>query len=128
MQAMCQYEVLGDEFSAQLDEFLADESDAASVRDYARALATHAWTNRDAIDARIATASQHWDVKRMSAVDRNILRAAVGELESHPDVPPPVVIDEAVEIAKLYGAADSSAFVNGVLDSIVKSAAPTPGA
>jgi N utilization substance protein B len=56
----------------------------------------------------------------MTAIDRNILRMAVTELRSDADVPYRVVIDEAVELAKLYGTDDSGKFVNGVIDSIHK--------
>ena len=60
----------------------------------------------------------------MTAVDRNVLRMAVTELKYFPDVPSRVIIDEAVEIAKEYGTADSGRFVNGVIDSIYKKISP----
>jgi N utilization substance protein B len=75
---------------------------------------------RDAIDARIVATSDNWRLERMSGVDRNILRLAVHELLSCPDVPPRVAINEAVELAKRYGTGDSSAFVNGILDRIAR--------
>ncbi|MBX3212866.1 MAG: transcription antitermination factor NusB [Labilithrix sp.] len=71
-----------------------------------------------AVDARIAAASQNWRLERMSRVDRNLLRMGTWELMEQKDVPRPVVIDEAVELAKSYGTEDSSGFVNGVLDRI----------
>ncbi len=70
------------------------------------------------IDARIAAASQNWRLARMSPVDRNLLRLSTWELASNPDVPRAVILDEAVELAKLYGSAESSGFVNGVLDRV----------
>ena len=70
------------------------------------------------IDDLIASASKNWRIDRMSRVDRNILRLGACELVAFPDVPVKVVINEAVELAKRFGTAESSAFVNGVLDRI----------
>lgn len=54
----------------------------------------------------------------MAVVDRNVLRLALHELLTHPDTPQAVVLDEAIEIAKRYGSAESGTFINGVLDAI----------
>lgn len=70
------------------------------------------------IDAKIAAASQNWRLERMSRVDRNLLRLGTWELMKQSDVPRAVVLDEAIELAKSFGTAESSAFVNGVLDRI----------
>jgi len=72
----------------------------------------------DEIDDAIQSASRNWRLDRMSRVDRNILRLATCELRHSPDVPVKVVINEAVELAKRFGTADSPAFVNGILDRI----------
>ena len=72
------------------------------------------------MDRRIASTADHWDVGRMSPVDRNCLRLACYELAYRKEIPFRVVIDEAVEIAKRYGAEGSAAFVNGILDSIAR--------
>lgn len=89
-------------------------------RDYADELVREVAGARDAVDERIRAASKNWRLERMSRVDRNILRLGAQELSSHPDVPRAVVIDEAVELAKRYGAEGSSLFVNGVLDRIAE--------
>jgi N utilization substance protein B len=70
------------------------------------------------VDDAIQSASRNWRLDRMSRVDRNILRLATCELRHSPDVPVKVVINEAVELAKRFGTADSPAFVNGILDRI----------
>lgn len=70
------------------------------------------------VDETITSASRNWRVERMSRVDRNVLRLATAELLFSPDVPTKVVINEAVELAKRFGASESAAFVNGVLDRI----------
>ena len=71
-----------------------------------------------ALDEIVQTASRNWRLDRMSRVDRNILRLGACELIAFRDVPVKVVINEAVELAKRFGTAESSAFVNGVLDRI----------
>jgi len=70
------------------------------------------------IDETIAEVSENWTVSRMPFVDRNILRLATYEILYDTEVPPSVAINEAVELAKVYGGEDSSKFVNGVLGKI----------
>jgi N utilization substance protein B len=74
---------------------------------------------RDAIDQRIASHSEHWRLDRMAVVDRNILRLAVFEMTSI-GTPAPVVIDEALELARRFSSDESGAFINGVLDAVRK--------
>ena len=118
MQALCQFEAHGDAFLAELDAFLRDESPPEDVYTSARVLAAEGWKDREAIDALIEKTAEHWSVKRMAIVDRNILRMAVSELRQHSDVPVKVVINEAVDIAKAFGAAESGGFINGILEAI----------
>ena len=73
------------------------------------------------IDELVKGQAENWRLERMPAVDRNILRLAVYELLAEPDVPPLVVLDEAIELAKAYGSDRSGAFVNGLLDGLLKS-------
>ena len=70
------------------------------------------------IDALIERHAEHWRMERMSAVDRNILRAAVAELFAFPATPRAIVINEALEIARKFSSPESGQFINGVLDSI----------
>jgi N utilization substance protein B len=69
------------------------------------------------IDERITRHAEHWRLERMPAVDRNILRLAVYEL-LHTDTPAPVLIDEAIELARRFSGRESVNFVNGVLDAV----------
>jgi N utilization substance protein B len=69
------------------------------------------------IDVQITKHAEHWRLERMPAVDRNILRLAVYEL-LHTDTPPPVLIDEAIELARRFSGQESVHFVNGVLDAV----------
>ena len=76
------------------------------------------------IDQAVIGCLENFEMNRLSAVDRNILRLATYELLFVPAVPPPVVINEAIEIAKAFGTPDSGRFVNGVLDQIRKNGLP----
>jgi len=76
--------------------------------------------DRSTIDDLIERNLEGWTVARLPSVDRAILRLAVWELVAQPDVPAPVVIDEAVELAKEYSTERSSSFVNGVLDAVAR--------
>jgi N utilization substance protein B len=90
----------------------------ATAREFARDLVAAAVEHAAHIDTLIGSASKNWRIDRMSRVDRNILRLGAAELIGFRDVPVKVVINEAVELAKRFGTAESSAFVNGVLDRI----------
>ncbi|MCZ7584713.1 MAG: transcription antitermination factor NusB [Deltaproteobacteria bacterium] len=92
----------------------------AEVRRFADEIALGVEHHRDEIDGAIARFAEHWTIDRMTSVDRNILRMAVFELFYLPDVPESVTINEAVEIGKKFGAEESGAFVNGILDRIAK--------
>ena len=84
----------------------------------AERLARGAQANATRLDGLIAEAATNWRFDRIAAVDRNLLRLGAYELDMERDTPPSVVIDEAVEIAKRFGEADSPSFVNGVLDAV----------
>jgi N utilization substance protein B len=88
------------------------------AQDFARALVAAAAEHADQVDQLIVASSKNWRIDRMSRVDRNILRLGAAELVAFREVPVKVVINEAVELAKRFGTAESSAFVNGVLDRI----------
>lgn len=89
------------------------------VRDAATRMAEGAWEQRDVSDAWVERLAPQWPTRRQPGVDRNILRLAVWEL-THVDTPPKVVLDEAIELAKAFSTAQSPAFVNGVLDAVLK--------
>ena len=89
--------------------------------DYTMLLVKGVKQHREKIDARIQEASRHWKIDRMASVDRNILRSAVFEmLHATEPLEPKIVINEAIEIAKVFGTQDSGSFVNGILDQIVR--------
>ena len=78
----------------------------------------------DEVDGILRQCAEHWALERLAATDRAVLRAAVAEMLARPETPSRVVLDEAIEIAKRFGAADSGRFVNGVLDRAAKQLRP----
>jgi transcription antitermination protein NusB len=96
------------------------------AQQFARELVAAAAQRAAEIDELISAASKNWRIDRMSRVDRNILRLGACELLTFKDVPLKVVINEAVELAKRFGTAESSAFVNGVLDRIASAIGRSP--
>ncbi|MFN7905567.1 MAG: transcription antitermination factor NusB [Pseudobdellovibrionaceae bacterium] len=106
-----------------VEHFLAlfEKKFNAETLTYAQLLFEGIQKNRNAVDDLIHTCSAHWKMNRMSSVDRNILRVATFELKfSTGEVQPQVAMNEAIEIAKKYSTAESSAFINGVLDQVSK--------
>lgn len=92
----------------------------AEVMDFANDLARGAIAKRAEIDQILAGTAENWELGRMAAVDRNILRLGTYELVFRLDIPPAVSINEAIEIAKKFSTMESAAFINGVLDRISK--------
>ena len=90
----------------------------AETQVYARRLLGALDERRVEIDALLAESTTHWELHRLSVVDRNVLRLAACELLAFPEIPFRVVIDEAVNLARRYGGDDSPRFVNGVLDAL----------
>jgi transcription antitermination protein NusB len=87
-------------------------------RPFVTALVTGVRQHCAEIDVLIRTWSENWSLARIGVVERNILRLAIYELLFMPDIPPNVTINEAVEVAKRYGAQDAWLFINGILDRI----------
>lgn len=101
---------------------------AEPVQAFAEALVRGTVAQRAMIDEAIARYAEHWQIQRMAAVDRNVLRLGTYELLCCAEIPPKVAINEAVELAKRYGDLESSRFVNGVLDQIHKQERAVPPA
>ena len=99
-----------------------DHPEPAAPDAFMETLVRGATDNTPQIDERIASKSEHWRLDRMPAVDRNILRLAVYEM-GEVGTPAPVVIDEALELARKFSTDESVAFINGVLDAVRRDAA-----
>ena len=91
-----------------------------STRLFAESIVKGVVEFRSVIDKNISEIAKNWSLQRMTAVDLSILRIGTYELLYRPEIPNPVVIDEAIEIAKRYGTKESPSFINGLLDKIAK--------
>jgi len=113
------------EFAPQIsfEDLLAlfDEKKDLGIIKYADAIIHGVQAQKVKIDEKIQEASRHWKIERMGGVDRNILRVAVYEMFYASElIEPKIAINEAIEIAKIYGTQESSSFVNGLLDQVVR--------
>jgi N utilization substance protein B len=103
-----------------LERFVHDRLDSSEMEAFALQLHDGVRERAADIDARLSRAAENWRLHRMAAVDRNVLRLGAFELLYLPDTPAGVVLDEAIELVRRFGAADSPAFVNGVLDRVYR--------
>ena len=120
LQMLFQWEVGDHTVEHVVSTFLASKKLDADVESFARGLFEGAVREVDALDDALRERAEHWRPERMAAVDRNVIRLALYELLHHPQTPPAVVINEALEIARRFSGKDSVEFVNGVLDGIRK--------
>ena len=102
----------------QKTELPPPDADELAVRQFAEPLIRGTLEHRDEADELIKKYAKNWDLHRMAAVDRNILRLAIYEMYHRDDIPPVVSINEAVDIAKKFSTQDSGKFVNGILDKV----------
>ena len=112
-----------DDVREYVRERLAEEDD---LQEFCWSLFLGTVEHRAQIDARISGVAQNWSLKRMAAIDRNVLRLGAYEL-LFTDTPPRVAINESLELAKRYGSAQSSQFVNGILDRLIIRGDPDAG-
>jgi len=104
-----------------LSHFWADNHEGnLDIRAFAEKIIKGTIKNLEEIDIAIQATAEKWKLERMASIDRNIMRFATYELLFMKDIPPAVSINEALEIAKKYSAAESAAFINGILDRIAK--------
>jgi transcription antitermination protein NusB len=101
------------------DEGEEDAAEREAERPFTEQLVLGVRREREALDELISKSSRNWRIERMNFVDRNLLRLAAFELRSVKETPARVAINEAIEVAKRFGANESPAFVNGVLDRLM---------
>ena len=106
--------------AATAEEHAPDWPVEGEASPFADELVTQALGRLADIDGLLAAALQNWDLRRLGAVDRAILRLAVAEMLVHSDIPAAVTINEAIEIARSLATAESARFANGVLDRVRK--------
>lgn len=121
LQILFELEFSPDQLEEILKDYWAAQPVKAEVKEYATWLVEGLWQHRAEIDRTIEQASEHWRLDRMAMVDRNILRMAVFELLFEKTLPPPIIIDEAIEVARKFSGDEAAVFVNGILDGIYKS-------
>jgi len=110
------------------DAFITKRIRSTSLVDMARDLVAGVRRNREQLDQAIEKAAEHWSIARMAPTDRNVLRIGAYEL-LYAGTPAPVAINEALELAKRFGTAQSAQFVNGLLDRLMRErATPQPPA
>ena len=120
VQMLYQKEITGAAMDEVAASFWEVRSTVTETREMAERLARGAQRQVLEVDAAIVAAVKHWRIERLSVVDKSVLRIGTYELMYERHTPAAVVLDEAVDIAKRFGEADSPAFVNGVLDAICR--------
>ncbi len=123
LQALYEADTVHHSPVAALERLLLESKLSPEAQSFARALVAGVTRERERIDAAIRTAAPLWPLEQVAVVDRNILRIALDEMlfpeAPEPNrLPPAVVINEAVELGKLFGAENSSRFINGVLGTV----------
>lgn len=111
---------------AVLEDFVNGRIREAEIRVFCFHLFDGVVQHQAEIDRRISESAENWKIHRMACVDRNVLRLGAFELLFDPETPAAVAFDEAIELARRFGSADSPSFVNGVLDRLRREAAPPP--
>ena len=101
-----------------LEDFWDTNPSRPGVKRYAEKLIKGVMDHRAELDQTIAESLENWSLDRVGCIERNVIRVALFEIRHVPDVPVPVAINEALEVAKQYGADEAPRFVNGVLDKL----------
>lgn len=120
LQVLFQLEFDSSDVERSLDEYWTGKRPKEDVREYASWLVHGILARKAEVDGLIKDTSEHWRLERMGLVDRNILRMAVFELLEEKLLAAPIIINEAIEIAKKYSDDKSATFINGLLDAIRK--------
>ena len=120
LKTLYRMETTGENPEQAYNDICSNWSKPVFDKAYTRRLLKGVTTKEESIDAVLRNIVKNWDIKRIAIIDRNILRIAIYEILYLDDIPPKVSMDEAIEIAKIYSTADSSKFVNGILDRVLK--------
>ena len=120
LQAMYWSESSGDPIRQTLHTMSLRLDLSPEASRFARSLGEEAWARQEDLDRMIGSVSENWSLARISRIDRLILRMALSEMLGFDDIPAKVSLDEAIELAKRYSLEKSPAFINGILDTLVK--------
>ncbi len=120
LKVLFQVDLVGGDAQQVLRYLVDEDRPLPEVESFARELVLGTLAHRQEIDAQIARYARDWRLERLAVVDRNILRMAIFELLHRQDVPASVAINEAVDLAKIYGESESGRFVNGILGQLAR--------
>lgn len=120
LQALYQLDMTGDDSERALAAFWEEAEATPEARSFAEDLVRALLPRRREIDGLIETAAENWCLDRLSRIDLNVMRLAIQEMTAARPLPVEIAINEAIEIARRFGAAESATFVNGVLDQIAR--------
>jgi N utilization substance protein B len=118
MQMLYQREWSGETPDRVIEDFWTMRNGTPAIRSMAERLFVGTERERESIDADITSVMTNWELGRVAAIERSVLRLGAYELKCEDATPAAVIIDEAIEISKRYGEAESSSFVNGILDAL----------
>lgn len=118
LQILYQLEFDNTRLEKTILQYWENKKASLPIKEYCNWLVKGIIAHQDEVDKRIQSTSRNWRLSRMGLVDRNILRIAVFELLYEKSIAPPIVIDEAIEIAKKFSGEEAAVFVNGVLDGV----------
>lgn len=125
LQALYQSDISGDSIHRAVGQLCEENAGGQADLVYFQKVAAGTWNRLEELDAWISKAAINWSLKRISTIDRNILRQGIYELLAEPELPIRVVINEAIELSKRYGGDGSRLFVNGVMDYLANKIRPS---
>ncbi|HLC43789.1 MAG TPA: transcription antitermination factor NusB [Patescibacteria group bacterium] len=120
MQTLYEWDFRNDADLAEVESRNVTEYSDRCEKDFVHLLVDGVAQNKEVLDEAINNSAPEWPIDQISLIDKTILRIAIYELLDQTDVPPKVIINEAVELSKEFGGENSSKFVNGVLGTIYK--------
>ncbi len=127
LQLLYQYEIRKEPAAELLTGFRGEHPKLhPDILDYTGSIFMETLNHLKEIDGTIEKLALHWKMNRLALVDKSVLRIAVCEILFRDDIPDKVAVDEAIEMAKQYGGEDSGAFVNGLLDRLIRKPAAAP--
>jgi len=118
LQVLYQIEMSECDAEENFDLFWRHFTPSDNFKEFSQKIVKGVCQHREEIDTLIEKHSEHWRLKRMTIVDRNILRSAIFELIFCPDIPTKVILNEAIELSKKFSSEKSGSFVNGILDRV----------
>ena len=118
LQVLCEVDSVRHEAQDVLDRRVVDENFSQSAEEFLKTLSRGVLEKLPEIDKIISGFAPSWPMNQIAVVDRNLLRMAIYEMVMDTETPPKVAINEAVELAKVFGATDGHKYVNGVLDKL----------